>query len=109
MPMGIRKRGNGRSEENSSSRSVFGPNRPRGFRRRRALLWWITKVRSRRFAIGTNGWSQDQLQLGAYADLIERGLTQLPPGEVEAAVYFVSKAESRNKGFYQKENSGALV
>ena len=51
---------------------------------------------------------QDQLQLAVYAELVELGLTELPAGEVEAAVYYVSKAKSRNKGFYQKENSGHL-
>ena len=32
----------------------------------------------------------------------------LPPGIVEAAVYYVVKADSRTKGFYLKESSGNL-
>jgi RecB family exonuclease len=56
-----------------------------------------------------NSWvDNDQLQLAIYTDLLERGLTPLEKGTVEAAVYYVCKAGSRNKGFYLKESSGDL-
>jgi CRISPR/Cas system-associated exonuclease Cas4 (RecB family) len=56
-----------------------------------------------------NSWvDNDQLQLAIYTDLLERGLTPLEKGLVEAAVYYVCKAGSRNKGFYLKESSGDL-
>lgn len=56
-----------------------------------------------------NSWvDNDQLQLAIYADLLESGLTPLEKGLVEAAVYYVCKAESRNKGYYLKESSGEL-
>jgi ATP-dependent helicase/nuclease subunit B len=57
-----------------------------------------------------NSWIEnDQLQLAIYSDLLERGLTDLPKGIVEAAVYYVCNAESRTRGFYQKESSEQLV
>jgi ATP-dependent helicase/DNAse subunit B len=56
----------------------------------------------------TSWLENDQLQLAIYAELIEKGLTTLPDGRVESAVYYVCKAESRNKGFYLKEASENL-
>jgi len=56
-----------------------------------------------------NSWIEnDQLQLAIYADLLEQGLTPLEKGLVEAAVYYVCKAESRTKGYYLKDSSGEL-
>lgn len=56
-----------------------------------------------------NSWiDNDQLQLAIYADLLEQGLTPLEKGLVEAAVYYVCKAESRTKGYYLKDSSGEL-
>lgn len=50
----------------------------------------------------------DQLQLAIYSELLERGFTSPPEGEVEAAVYYVCKAESRSRGFHLKESSEEL-
>lgn len=55
------------------------------------------------------GWlKNDSLQMALYAQMVEEGFTDLPPGEVEAAHYMSVKQKVRAKGFFLKEAAGAL-
>jgi RecB family exonuclease len=63
-------------------------------------------------AAGNRNWQSwldnTSMQLPFYSMLVEEGMTELPPGEVVAANYYVVKDADRGKGFYVKDDSAEL-